>query len=135
MRKTGTRLIIPSLLLLTALLATVPAFAQAGGPQVPPDLVGEWRRLTNHEDAHERGPGPDPGEYWGLPLNDAARMRADTYNGNWLSTSLESQCRPHPTGYQQLGPDQLRIEKHMDPVNRQIVAYEFLFQRTPGNRM
>ena len=62
MRKTGTRLIIPSLLLLTALLATVPAFAQAGGPQVPPDLVGEWRRLTNHEDAHERGPGPDPGD-------------------------------------------------------------------------
>ena len=42
-------------------------------------------------------------------------MRADTYNGNWLSTSLELQCRPHPTGYQQLGPDQLRIEKHMDP--------------------
>ena len=45
--------------------------------QAPTDLSGEWRRLTSHEDAHERGGGPDPGEYWGLPLNDAARMRAD----------------------------------------------------------
>jgi hypothetical protein len=51
--------------------------AHAQGQNSPTDLSGEWRRLTNHEDAHERGPGPDPGEYWGLPLNDAERMRAD----------------------------------------------------------
>jgi glyoxylase-like metal-dependent hydrolase (beta-lactamase superfamily II) len=110
-------------------------FAQGGGPQVPPDLVGEWRRLTNHEDAHERGPGPDPGEYWGLPLNDAARMRADTYNASWISTSPELQCRPHPTGYQQLGPDVMRIEKEINPLTRELVAYGILFQRTPGIRM
>ena len=72
------KFVILSLLLLVMPLAGASAFAQGGGPAVPPDLVGEWRRLTNHEDAHERGPGPDPGEYWGLPLNDAARMRADT---------------------------------------------------------
>jgi glyoxylase-like metal-dependent hydrolase (beta-lactamase superfamily II) len=129
-----SRFTIATGLLVLAVAVPCSLFGQ-NAIQAPTDLSGEWRRLTSHEDAHERGGGPDPGEYWGLPLNDAARMRADTYNGNWLSTSLELQCRPHPTGYQQLGPDQLRIEKHMDPVNRQITAYEFLFQRTPGNRM
>jgi len=108
---------------------------QAQGQASPTDLSGEWRRLTNHEDAHERGPGPDPGEYWGLPLNDAERMRADAYNGEILSTNLYFQCRPHPTGYQQLGPDQMRIEKEIDTVNRQLIAYRVLFQRTPGDRM
>jgi len=121
--------------ILLAACVTQPAFSQGGGPGVPTDLSGEWRRLTNHEDAHERGPGPDPGEYWGLPLNDAERMRADSYNGEWLSTSLLLQCRPHPTGYQQLGPDQMRIEKVIDPINRQLIAYSVLFQRTPGERM
>ncbi|MEQ1886951.1 MAG: MBL fold metallo-hydrolase [Bryobacteraceae bacterium] len=123
--------------LCAALLAAIlsPAAFSQGGPGFPTDLSGEWRRLTNHEDAHERGPGPDPGEYWGLPLNDAERMRADSYNGEWLSTSLLLQCRPHPTGYQQLGPDQMRIEKVIDPINRQLVAYSVLFQRTPGERM
>jgi cyclase len=118
------------------LLATWAAgflFAQA--PASPPDLSGEWRRLTSHEDAHERGGGPDPGEYWGLPVNDAERMRADTYSGFWVNVSLELQCRPHPTGYQQLGPDSMRIEKGIDPVTRQLYAYRILFQRTPGERM
>src|SRR5207249_8653835 len=77
----------------------------------------------------------DPGEYWGLPLNDAARMRADTYNAQWISTSPELQCRPHPTGYQQLGPDVMRIEKEINPLTRELVAYRILFQRTPGVRM
>jgi glyoxylase-like metal-dependent hydrolase (beta-lactamase superfamily II) len=120
------------LLLVLMLLVSAPAFAQGNAPT---DLEGEWRRLTSHEDAHERGPGPDPGEYWGLPLNDAARMRADTYNGSWLNVSFQLQCRPHPTGYQQLGPDSMRIEKEWDPLTRQIIAYRVLFQRTPGDRM
>ena len=47
---------------LFAAFATGLSFAQA--PNSPPDLSGEWRRLTSHEDAHERGGGPDPGEYW-----------------------------------------------------------------------
>ncbi len=110
-----------------------PLFGQ-GGNAVPPDLSGEWRKVT-HEDVHERGGGPDPGEYWDLPINDAGRMRADTYNGEWLNESLELQCRPHPTGYQQLGPDPMRIEKEMDPINRQIFAYSILYRRTPGARM
>jgi len=103
--------------------------------QAPTDLSGEWTRLITHEDAYERLGGPSPGEYWGIPLNDAGRMRADTYNGNWLSTSLELQCRPHPTGYQQLGPDAMRIEKQVNPLTRELVAYRVLYRATPGDRV
>ena len=38
-------------------------------------LTGEWQPLT-HEDATERSVGPDLGDYLGIPINDAARLRA-----------------------------------------------------------
>jgi len=93
-----TRLGIASGLVFLALLGTRPVLAQGGkGAGSPIDLSGTWRKV-GQEDVHERGSGPDPGEYWGLPINDAARMRGDTYNEEWVSTSYILQCRPHPTG-------------------------------------
>lgn len=116
-------------------LTIQPVFAQGGkGAGSPVDLVGTWRKV-GHEDTHERGSGPDPGEFWGLPLNDAARMRADTYNEEWVTTSQIMQCRPHPLGYQPLGPDPMRIEQIVDPVNRQVIALGVSYDETPGNRM
>ena len=41
----------------------------------PIDLTGTWRWLP-YEDERDRNPGAYPGDYRGLPLNDAARMRA-----------------------------------------------------------
>src|SRR5262245_66469177 len=104
------------------LLVVPSAFGQFGEAPKGVDLSGEWLK-TNGEDMHERGTGPDIGEYWGIPLNDADRMRADSYNAEWLSTSLVLQCRPHPTGYQQLGPDPMRIEKEIDAVSRDVIGY------------
>ena len=112
----------------------LPVFGQGFGSGVPPDLAGEWRKV-GHEDVHERGGGPDPGEYWGIPVNDAARMRGDTYNAEWASASLVLQCRPHPTGYQQLGPDNMRITKEVDTIAREQIGYSILFRETPGERM
>jgi glyoxylase-like metal-dependent hydrolase (beta-lactamase superfamily II) len=130
-----TRFRIAVCLLLLATCLAPAALAQGGfGSGVPADLSGEWRKVGG-EDVHERGTGPDPGEFWGLPVNDAARMRADTYNAEWASTSLELQCRPHPTGYQQLGPDPVRIEKETDPITRELIAYRILFRETPGERV
>jgi glyoxylase-like metal-dependent hydrolase (beta-lactamase superfamily II) len=109
--------------------------AQGGkGQGSPIDLSGTWTKI-GQEDTHERGSGPDPGEYWGLPLNDAARMRGDTYNEEWVSTSYILQCRPHPTGYQVLGPDPMRIEQLQDPINRRLIAYRVSYDETPGDRM
>ena len=129
-----TRFGISLALLVTASCCTLLAqFPEKGGGS-PTDLTGTWRKI-GHEDTHDRGTGPDPGEYWGLPLNDAARKRADTYNEEWVSTSYILQCRPHPTGYQPLGPDPMRIEQLVDPISRHLIAYRVSYDETPGDRM
>ena len=45
-----------------------PAYAQV-------DFTGQWAPLY-HEDTIERIPGPELGDYTGLPLTEAARLRA-----------------------------------------------------------
>ncbi|MBI4262977.1 MAG: hypothetical protein HY657_01250, partial [Acidobacteria bacterium] len=60
--------------LAAAMLVVVgsPAFAQV-------DLTGVWNPIM-HEDQVERVPGPTVGDFLGLPINDAARMRGETWN-------------------------------------------------------
>ncbi|MEQ1759591.1 MAG: MBL fold metallo-hydrolase [Vicinamibacterales bacterium] len=99
---------------LASLLVSVPAFAQI-------EFVGEWE-ARYHEDQPERLPGPSVGDYIGLPLNDAARMRADTWDAS-IQTLPEWQCRPHPADYGTRGPANLRIWKEVDPVTLRVVAY------------
>src|SRR5262245_23529894 len=63
--------------LLLLVLACIPAVAQQNSPV---DLTGTWV-WVNQEDASNRYQGVDPGgRYEGLTINDAARMRADTYS-------------------------------------------------------
>jgi hypothetical protein len=58
------------------------------------DLSGTWGQLM-HEDRAERGAGPDFADYTGLPINDAARLRAESWDAaKW--TVPEHQCEPHP---------------------------------------
>ena len=83
----------------------VPAFAQV-------DLAGEWAPRF-HEDQHERIPGPDIGDYLGLPINAAARLRADSWDASLL-TLPEHQCKPHPSDYGMRGPANTRIWKEVD---------------------
>src|SRR5262245_816838 len=123
------RVVIAATVILIAL--GVPLFAQENSPL---DLTGTWRWI-HYEDLRERHPGAYPGDYLGIPLNDAARMRADTYDEEWLSSSPLLQCRPRGPGYQALALDPMRIEKEVDPVNRQLIAYRVSFQKTPGDRM
>jgi len=82
------------------LLATlaIPVFAQR-------DPAGEWAPRF-HEDAPERGPGPEIGDYLGLPITDAARLRADSWDASLL-TLPEHQCKPHPADYGPRGPANL----------------------------
>jgi len=76
------------------------------------DLGGMWAPIF-HEDQLERVPGPEIGDYSGLPINDAARMRADS----WMSSLLtlpEHQCKPHPSTYGFRGVGNLRITADVD---------------------
>src|SRR5947207_2826871 len=95
-------------------LVTVPAFAQV-------DFSGEWAPRF-YEDQPERVPGPELGDYLGLPINVAGRMRADTWSAS-IMTLPEWQCRPHSADYIWRGPSNLRISKEVDPVTREIVAF------------
>jgi len=100
--------------LLVALLFSLPGFAQY-------DLTGEWG-ARYHEDYAERIPGPDIGDYLGLPINDAARLRADSWDAS-IATLPEWQCRPHPADYGTRGPADLRIWKDVDPQTQNVIAY------------
>lgn len=126
-----TRLRIAVVLLVLAVPASRPVSVQENSPI---DLTGTWRWLP-YEDERDRTPGAYPGDYRGLPLNDAARMRADTYDEEWNATSQLLQCRPRGPSYQAKGLDPMRIDQVVDPVTRQLVALRIVYEKTPGDRM
>ncbi len=99
---------------LACLLWVAPVFAQF-------DFTGEWGARF-HEDLGERIEGPEIGDYLGIPLNDAARLRADSWDASIL-TLPEWQCRPHPADYGTRGPADLRVWKDVDPLTQQVIAY------------
>src|SRR5438876_3313803 len=105
------RLRIAGLVLLLAVIGR-PASAQI-------DLSGIWQPLF-HEDQPERVPGPDIGDYAGLPITDAARLRALSWDASLL-TLPEHQCKPHPSTYGFRGVGALRISTDLDPISLQPV--------------
>jgi glyoxylase-like metal-dependent hydrolase (beta-lactamase superfamily II) len=100
--------------LIATALITSPLFAQF-------DLTGEWG-ARYHEDQPERIPGPELGDYLGLPITDAARLRADSWDAS-IATLPEWQCRPHPADYGTRGPADLRIWKDVDTQTQQVIGY------------
>jgi cyclase len=85
------------------------------------DLSGEWSNLT-HEDVNHRQ-SVEIGDYTGLPINDAARFKAESWDESVLATH-ERQCIPHVVTYAMRGqPGNMRISKVDDPDTAQIIAY------------
>jgi hypothetical protein len=101
--------------LAAALLLSAPVFAQI-------DFSGSWAPLY-HEDLPDRIPGPELGDYLGLPLNDAARLRADSYDADRISVVPEYQCRPHSADYSMRGLANMRVDAIRDPVTQRVVAF------------
>ena len=101
-------------LALTAALVSLPsvAFAQA-------DFTGIWAPIF-HEDQIERIPGPDVGDYSGLPITDAERLRADTWDASLL-TLPEHQCKPHPSTYGFRGVGNLRMTPVFDNDTQAVI--------------
>ena len=112
--KRSSRVQVAGSLLFLVGLAAVPALAQV-------DLAGEWAPRF-HEDQPERIPGPDIGDYLGLPINDAARMRADSWDASLL-TLPEHQCKPHPSDYGMRGPANTRFSKEVDTPTQNTIAW------------
>src|SRR5437868_7354611 len=85
------------------------------------DLSGEWSNIT-HEDINHRQ-SVEIGDYAGLPINEAGRFKAESWDEAVLATH-ERQCIPHPVTYAMRGqPGNIRIGKVDDPDTGQIIAY------------
>src|SRR5260370_22359645 len=95
------------LLLMLIFIVRVPAFGQV-------DLSGEWFPLAHEDREVDRRGGAAIGDYTGLPINDAARMRADTYDASVFALP-EWPCRPHGGDFITLGSSETRIWKTTDP--------------------
>jgi len=109
------RAAVASSLACAAMLAAIrPASAEI-------DLTGEWANRF-HEDAPHRGAGPEIGDYTGLPINDAGRLKAESWEASILSLP-ERQCIPHVVTYAMRGPAAFRMWKETEPVTGQIVSY------------
>ncbi len=111
-------LIVPILLALAAHSA-----------QAENDLSGEWGTVY-FEDYPERLPGPEAGDYLGLPINDAARLRGESWSAS-LITVPEHQCTPHPAPYVLRGPSNMTIYKDLDIPTQRVTAYHFSIEVGP----
>ncbi len=101
-------------------LGAVLAVAAPARAQV--SLVGEWSPRY-HEDQPDRIPGPELGDYTGLPLTDGARLAADSWDASRL-TLREHQCKVHISPYILHGPIQVRMWEEKDPRTQQLVAIQ-----------
>ena len=119
---------IKALLLLVVAFVSIPASAQNAIFQgenpnlLGVDLSGMWQPIRHEDVEVDRAGGPPPGDYTGLPINDANRMRADTFT-NAITALPEWQCRPHPTGFENMGPDVQQFDKVIDPISREMANH------------
>ena len=97
-----------------ALVCPIPTTAQF-------DLSGNWS-ASRHEDFIHRIPGPELGDYTGIPVNEAAKLKARSWDASILSQP-EQQARPHPAQYSMRGPANLRFDEIVDPNTYRVVAY------------
>src|SRR3979411_187691 len=100
-----------------ALAATLAAAAPA---RAQVSLIGEWSPRY-HEDQPDRIPGPELGDYTGLPLTDGARLAADSWDASRL-TLREHQCKVHNAPYILHGPIQIRIWEEKELRTQQVTA-------------
>ena len=104
-----------SALLLAFVLLNLPSSAEV-------DLAGVWQS-RQHEDWIERGPGPDPVDYTGIPLSDDGRAKALSYTAAQLAMPVR-QCLYYVPQYVVFGPQGIRIWNEPDPVTGRIVAWK-----------
>jgi hypothetical protein len=95
-------------------LACLPASAEI-------DLSGSWVAYL-HEDAMNRGAGPFPVDYMGLPLNAAGRARALLYSASQIAMP-ERQCLYYTSEYLTMGPFGFKMWNDTEPINGHTTAW------------
>ena len=102
------------LLFLSAGLSSRSVFGQE-------DPSGEWSPRFD-EDQRERLAGAEIGDYLGLPINEAARLRAESWDAALVELP-ENQCRVHGSDYGWRGPSALHIWQEVDRATQKVIAY------------
>jgi hypothetical protein len=103
-----------ALAMLAALILSRPVLAQE-------DPSGEWSPLF-FMDQRERLAGAEIGDYLGLPINAAARQRADSWEASLMEIP-ENQCRAHGSDYGWRGPSALSVWTEIDRASQKLIAY------------
>ena len=105
--------------MVTVLVLLVAAATPAVAQEI--DFTGSWVPIY-HEDGPERLPGPELADYLGLPINDAARLRADSYDADRISAVSEYQCRQHAADYGDRGLANMRVTTDYDSLAQRMSA-------------
>src|SRR6185312_13164984 len=107
----------PTVLAIVAVSAGVCGMLMSFPTKAQSLLDGYWQLLLN-EDVNEYGPGPDEGDYGGLPITPAARLAAHTWNPELISLP-QLQCEPFPSTYGPRAVTLMRIWEERDPITQQ----------------
>lgn len=95
--------------------------------QTQMDIAGGWVPIV-HEDANNRAAGGEYEILAGLPLNDEARTRWETFNENQTSL-LEFQCRRYTSTYSMRSAHtNFWIRSEYVPDTKRIAAFKIDFQ-------
>jgi cyclase len=124
-------------------LGAVVAVVRIGGQAPPPaagtapspgfDLSGYWTAAM-HEDALERGAGPELADYGGFPINEAARLFALSYNASRL-TLRQHQCDGYVAPYSIRSIGNARAWEERDEHTQRLIAIHWFNQTFEGRRI
>jgi hypothetical protein len=95
-------------------LGAAPASAQT-------DVAGEWAARL-HEERPARADGQFIGDFTGIPLNDASRFNAETWDPSLLGV-IEHQTQQYTSVFGFYAPGNVRISKVIDNVSQRVTAY------------
>lgn len=107
----------PLLLLLLAFFLAIPTQAQV-------DLSGYWSWGGDEDRDHW---DPVQGDFAGLPVNDASRMRSLTWKPGVLELP-EVRCQPHPSDYGWHSPYGYHIWPEIDQTTQRVTAWHTFSQ-------
>jgi hypothetical protein len=97
-------------------------FAQTRDAPAGFSMVGLWSGMYHEDELERTDPGPPPGDYTGIPINEAARYHADSWDADLVSV-MEHQCIPHNAIYSMRGPANLSIRAETNLSTGLLVAY------------
>jgi hypothetical protein len=103
-----------SLQIATIFCLSFPALAQI-------DLSGSWQS-KNHEDALERGAGPNPVDFAGIPFNESGRAKALSYVQSQISMPQRI-CAFYSQWHLMVGTFGIKIWNETDPIKGGTIAW------------